>query len=291
MSGVPEFPRMRWAAFFLGAAAAIAQVVFARNSWWLSLATWSCARRLSADGARRWSGIPVALRIRPGPRWSGCLAGIMSPLRMGVGWQHGGGSGAHLVAPAVAQWHRDSHGGRWFGFLWRRMPGDQKGRVYTRIGLIFAMFMLGLALGARSGRRWSGSVAEAGRAIVLLEVGMSALAGVALWLTMLSGTTVGDGPAMEIAIYACVMLAGWVTGAEFPVAIGILTVRGGHAGAVVSAADTADHAGAAIGALAATVLLVPWLGVGGTALVLVALKSLLAIVCRTYLLNGSRESC
>jgi spermidine synthase len=165
------------------------------------------------------------------------------------------------------------------------------GYVYTRIGLIFAMFMLGLALGARSGRRWSGSVAEAGRAIVLLEVGMSALAGVALWLTMLSGTTVGDGPAMEIAIYACVMLAGWVTGAEFPVVIGILTVRGGHAGAVVSAADTADHAGAAIGALAATVLLVPWLGVGGTALVLVVLKSLLAIVCGTYLWNGSRESC
>lgn len=162
------------------------------------------------------------------------------------------------------------------------------GYVYTRMGMVFAMFMLGLALGARSGRRWTGGRGGAWRALMLLECGMAALAGATMLLVSLSGTA-GEGTSVEIAVYACVVLTGWVTGAEFPVAVRILTGGGGSAGAVVAAADTADHAGAAVGAMATAVVLVPYAGAMQAALVLLALKAAMAVSCAVARNRGSGQ--
>jgi spermidine synthase len=163
------------------------------------------------------------------------------------------------------------------------------GYVYTRIGLVFAVFMAGLALGARSGRRWSGGGAATWRTLAMLEAGVAALAGVVALLQVLAAGA-ADGHAAEVAIYAAVTLAGWLTGAEFPVVVGILTAGGGRAGPVVAAVDAADHAGAAVGAVATAALLVPWLGELRTAFMFLGVKAVSAAVCAAVSVSGRRST-
>jgi spermidine synthase len=161
------------------------------------------------------------------------------------------------------------------------------GYVYTRMGLIFAVFMAGLAVGARTGRRWSGGGAATWRTLSMLEAGVAALAGVVAILQVLS-TGEAAGPAAEIAIYAGVTLAGWLTGAEFPVIVGVLTDGGGRAGPVVAAVDASDHAGAAVGAVATAALLVPWIGELRTAFMILGVKTVSAAVCAAVAFSGGR---
>jgi len=161
------------------------------------------------------------------------------------------------------------------------------GALYSEIGALSALFMLGLAAGgARAARGLSLRAAQAFALVasVVLAVAMSVLGSLPLWPWMLG------------ALHALLLVgAGAATGAVFPSAASALLGRGVPVARSAGLVEIADHAGAALGALIAAVLLLPVLGLALSGLVLVAAQSLATVA--TWLapsegpLFGERATC
>ncbi len=150
------------------------------------------------------------------------------------------------------------------------------GYIYTRIGLIVAMFMLGLAIGAPSGRWMAG---KGGRVPWLFTGGVELFLVVfpfAVILLMRLAAESGGSPVLlrglEAAVYCCVAAAGWAVGAEFPLGNKLYMDAGGTVGTAAAITDASDHGGAAIGSLTVGVVLVPVFGLQVACLVLCAVK-------------------
>lgn len=139
------------------------------------------------------------------------------------------------------------------------------GYVYRDIGVIVGLFMLGLAAGGWTSSRWRG-----GRVIgplVVLEVLQGALI-----LAMPAA-----GGALSFSPYAFMCLApvaGFLTGAPFPLAARASLRHAGDAGAVAGVLDAADHLGAMIGSVCVGLLLVPAVGLARAAAVLALVKGI-----------------
>ena len=150
------------------------------------------------------------------------------------------------------------------------------GYVYSRIGLVVGLFMLGLVAGAPSGR-W---LASRGRRLTVcmlgsIEVLLLAFACMAPGVMRYAAESGRMGESM---ICLCVAAVGWAVGAEFPLANGMLRRAGASVGGAAALADASDHLGAAVGALLVGVLLLPVLGIGATGLVLASVK-VSALLC------------
>ncbi len=163
------------------------------------------------------------------------------------------------------------------------------GYVYGRIGLIVGLFMLGLVLGAPSGR-W---LARRGYRTIICMLGtietFLLLFACIVPLTMriaAAADSVGEG-----VICLCVVVVGWAVGAEFPLANGLLRCAGSSVGTAAAVADASDHLGAALGAMVVGVLLLPVLGIAATGLVLATLKAaaLLCLAGATIALMSTRR--
>jgi spermidine synthase len=145
------------------------------------------------------------------------------------------------------------------------------GSLYQQVGLVVTLFMAGLAAGAftmdRRGRRASR------RTLAGLALAIAALAAALPWvlrgLSLLSRATAGDVllPALiGLITFALAALAG----AQFPLAN---RLELGAAGPVVSRLYTADFVGACLGALLASTLFIPLLGVTAVCLLTAALNA------------------
>jgi spermidine synthase len=150
------------------------------------------------------------------------------------------------------------------------------GYIYAKMGLIVAAFMLGLVLGAPSGRLMAaGKRSWAWLALAGVEV---ALLACALGIPKLAGLSVSPDPTgralagFEILIYVAVIVVGWGVGAEFPLVNRLYCDAGGTLGTAAAITDATDHLGAAAGALLVGVVLVPVLGMAAACAVLAALK-------------------
>jgi spermidine synthase len=94
-----------------------------------------------------------------------------------------------------------------------------------------------------------------------------------LALLVAAAARAGAGAAPpESAVYLAVALAGWIVGAEFPLANRLFCLCGGTVREAAALTAASDQAGAAAGALAVGVFLAPVLGVGGSCIVLAAVK-------------------
>jgi spermidine synthase len=149
------------------------------------------------------------------------------------------------------------------------------GALYGRIGLLVALFMLGLAAGGFALRR--GAELPAGRARDWLP---AITAGALLFaLAVPSALHALGRPALDRSglpdlLHAALLLAaGLVTGGLFPVAAGVLLAARRDTLQTAGALETADHAGAAVAALVGGVVLIPALGLTGTAWLLAALQA------------------
>lgn len=136
------------------------------------------------------------------------------------------------------------------------------GYVYSMIGLIVAVFMFGLVLGAPSGKLMAGqgrlgfwlSIALVQVLLLVCALAVPGLAGVA------AGVSGAAGLVFEIAIYVLAGIVGWTVGAEFPLVNRLYSEAGGSVRTSAAVTDAADHLGAAVGAVLAGVFLVPVLG-------------------------------
>ena len=147
------------------------------------------------------------------------------------------------------------------------------GFMFGRIALLNGVFMTGLALGSGwLGRRLSTRAGAALMAVLgLTAVGMLALPAL---LPALAGV---DGTGLELAYLALCFAIGLLTGTGFPLGLERTQRDTGSALHSSALAEWADSLGGAAGGLVTGALLVPTLGVAGTAQLLAAL-TVLALV-------------
>jgi spermidine synthase len=162
------------------------------------------------------------------------------------------------------------------------------GYLYQWIGLLIAAFMAGLAGGAFLVTRMLARIPERVRFFFWLEslqlafVFVSAWGFVALHGLFLEMTAMMEGP--KVVLFCMNVVAGFIVGSEFPLANREAAARDQEGSSIVGARFYAlDLAGAWLGTLLVSVLLVPLVGICNTLLFLATLK-----VCSLYLLYRSR---
>jgi predicted membrane-bound spermidine synthase len=151
-----------------------------------------------------------------------------------------------------------------------------RGTLYLRVGLVVALFMAGLGLGALLGSRWAARGARP-RMVALVDLAWVLLLLAAL--PLVGGIARVGAGASEAMLLGLALIAGAMTGAPFPWVASLIAQRGGAASGRAAAggiADAADNAGALFGALVTGTFLVPLLGFGGALLVLALVKALSA---------------
>ena len=150
----------------------------------------------------------------------------------------------------------------------------QVGALYSALGLLSGLFMLGLAIGGHLGTRRV-SVLQAQWAAMGTTV-----VTVGLWL-MARKVPI-------LLVYAAplhgllLLLVGTASGLMFPAACIALLSAGHDSRAAAAWVQAADHAGAAAVALVTVVLLVPVLGLTNTALVLLVLQAVAWLMMRVH---------
>jgi len=154
------------------------------------------------------------------------------------------------------------------------------GFVYARMGLVVAMFMLGLAAGAWAAGPWLTSGAPSvWRRLALLEALFAAFALAAGGLAA-AGMSPGRGSwnATEILLLALVAGTGALVGAQFALGARALALSGRPPAAAAAAANAADLLGAAAGSLLAGLLFMPLLGPAAACVLLCSIKAA-SLVC------------
>ncbi|MEE9218216.1 MAG: hypothetical protein V3U98_04035 [Acidobacteriota bacterium] len=165
------------------------------------------------------------------------------------------------------------------------------GALYGQIGLLTALFMLGLAVGAVTlargaelpedrARRWLSAVTGAALLFAFL------MPGALHWL----GAPGLERPGLQDVLHGALLLAaGMITGALFPVAAGVLLAARRGVRATASGLEAADHVGAAAAALVGGIIFIPALGLTGTAWFLAALEGV-ALVAVLLARFGTRTA-
>ncbi|MFQ5878396.1 MAG: hypothetical protein ACE5JH_12055 [Acidobacteriota bacterium] len=176
------------------------------------------------------------------------------------------------------------------------------GALYGQIGLLAALFMLGLAGGGMATARGAELPAERARGWLLAATAAALLFALSLpaALRRLGGPVPAVPGLTELLHGVLLAAAGVVTGALFPVAAGVLLAAPQTAGApealdhaaarrTAGGLEAADHGGAAVAALVGGVVFIPALGLAGSAWLLAALETaaLLGVLLATTRSRGS----
>jgi spermidine synthase len=147
------------------------------------------------------------------------------------------------------------------------------GSVYHQVGVIVTAFMTGLAAGALVTDRWIPQRQKRSLAWLAVGVGVYALALLPLLLLLHRAGGTGALLAVKAAIAVLTLVLAILVGMQFPLA-NCLAFDGRTV--VLSNLYTADFVGAFLGALLASTLLIPLIGVLGVCLLTAALNLLAA---------------
>ena len=175
--------------------------------------------------------------------------------------------------------------------VWTRLMGMMLGSTVYVFSIILAVFLIGLALGSGAGawlvravRGASGARLALGWCQVLLTLGIA-------WTAYMIADSLPYWPINPLlstspwytfqidlarAIWA-ILPAALLWGASFPLALGAVASRGGDAGRMVGGIYAANTAGAIVGALAFSMLLIPAVGTQGCERVLILLSAVSAL--------------
>jgi len=144
------------------------------------------------------------------------------------------------------------------------------GYIYERMGVIVAIFMVGLALGGyitnriiqKSNLKW----------VNLLMVFEGIIGFYALVLPFMIHALSSYSIAAEVGLTCFIGMAGVLTGLEFPLVNKLFMQSNKDMAVSAGVTYSADHIGAILGAILTGVIFVPLLGVFGTCLILAVLK-------------------
>lgn len=145
------------------------------------------------------------------------------------------------------------------------------GSLYQQVGLLTTAFMAGLSLGALGMTAWSGRLRRPWRALLWLE-GTNALAAAGLAgliALLLRHADPAAGLAHALLLVANIA-AGLLVGLEFPLANRLLVTA--DTSRTAASLYTADLVGAMVGSVGIAAVLLPTLGLVGTALLVALVK-------------------
>jgi spermidine synthase len=170
-----------------------------------------------------------------------------------------------------------------------------QGYLYSRLGLIVALFMGGLALGGWLGAKYCPeSPVRALRALLANQAFILILC-IAIpigWVPAFFGTErllLAEG-LLEFAVGLWMFLVGLGTGYAFPVVCGLASHRDHAIGTVAGRVDAYDHLGAALGAILPGTFLVPIFGLAQTGIFLSALQFGAVLLLGVSLLDLKKAS-
>lgn len=156
------------------------------------------------------------------------------------------------------------------------------GYVYSRIGLITAVFMLGLVAGGASGRsRAADPRRRQAPRLLLVGIVMSLvplLIPPFLLYASLPGTARMPAQAVEFPIYLLVAVSGLLVGGIFAPASRLCCENGASPEGSASATGACENIGAAAGSLLAGAAIIPILGIGRACVLLCAVNCA-AVLC------------
>ena len=144
------------------------------------------------------------------------------------------------------------------------------GYIYERMGVIVAVFMVGLALGGyitnriiqKSNLKW----------VNLLMAFEGVIGFYAIILPFIIHSLSSYSIAAEVGLTFFIGIAGVLTGLEFPLVNKLFMQSNKDMAVSAGVTDSADHIGAFLGAILTGVIFLPLLGVFGTCLILAALN-------------------
>ncbi|MGC8873508.1 MAG: hypothetical protein ACP5SI_03545 [Chloroflexia bacterium] len=149
------------------------------------------------------------------------------------------------------------------------------GYVYQHVGLLVTSFMAGLALGGLAMRAWigKGRIRRPWGTFLWLEAavasGMALLVG---GIALLLSRPTPAPPVEPLVLYVANLVGGILVGLEFPLATRLLVARGEQGVQAASFLYAWDLAGATVGAVLVSAILLPALGLLETALLVALLK-------------------
>jgi len=145
------------------------------------------------------------------------------------------------------------------------------GSLYYKIGIIIALFMIGLSVGAIYSSRFLVFSKNPYAVFVKLELVASLFAfSIPLWISSFSP---GE-KWVELLIFFLVIIAGIFTGLELPLGSNFYIESKTSIARAAALVDTADHLGASFGAFLSGVFLLPLFGQNNTAYLLGIIKLL-----------------
>lgn len=159
------------------------------------------------------------------------------------------------------------------------------GYLYQKVGLIVASFMLGLVIGGFSITKLLPSTLKKSIFVFLLIelIFLVFLTSLFFWVLIISGKSLPPLVGSEIMFYFLTMVAGILSGIEFPLVGHILLQSGAKSGYASAIVDSLDHLGATFGAFTTGIILIPALGIAQCFLALAVLK-LLALLLLSFTL-------
>jgi spermidine synthase len=172
--------------------------------------------------------------------------------------------------------------------IWTRLLGLMLGATVYTFSIILAVFLVGLALGSGAGAALSRAV----RPRIAIGVCQMLLAAAIAWTALMLADSLPYWPVnpllsrspwytFQIDMARCIWAifpATLLWGASFPLALAGVAEPGEDPGRLVGGVYAANTGGAIIGALAASLVLVPWIGTQGSQRVLIVLSAVSALL-------------
>ncbi len=147
------------------------------------------------------------------------------------------------------------------------------GYLYHMVGLLVALFMFGLALGAALMNLAAKRVTNGVVALILLQAGLVAYAvAVPAALPALSRLIAASSITAQGLFMLLVVVGGMIPGAQFPLVSKLYLERSHNTAKAAGLVDACDHFGACAGALISGAILLPILGMAITCIVVAALN-------------------
>jgi spermidine synthase len=182
--------------------------------------------------------------------------------------------------------------------VWTRLLGLMLGGTVYTFAIILAVFLIGLGIGSAAGS----ALARTVRARVAFGACQLMLVLAVAWTALMLAQSLPYWPVnpllstspwytFQIDMVRClwaILPAALLWGASFPLALAAASERGEDSARLVGTVYAANTAGAILGALAFSLILVPWIGTQGCERVLIVLAAIAAAVVLTPVVVSSR---
>jgi spermidine synthase len=224
----------------------------------------------------------------------------MSPHKVeaGAAPQSAGAAGYWPVYVAIAFSGASALGAE---VVWTRLLGLMLGATVYTFSIILAIFLVGLGIGSGVGSIVVRSMKRPRAALGCCQMALAATVAWTAWQLSDSLPYWPVNPFLSTSLWYtfqldmvrclwAVLPAALLWGASFPLALGAVAPRGGDPGRLVGKVYAANTFGAILGALAFSMMLIPWIGTRHSESVLIGMGAVSALVVLIPLAWRSRSA-